>query len=161
MPETLESPARARATSFRLVLHALTFLTFLSLWTWKLLEPYPVPEDISEGLEKAGLSFAAAKTLHATGYAFLTVLAGTLPVSWRWRRWLVVFLVLHGAGSEILQDVMDLGRTGKLRDVLIDWAGIAGGVFCLWWRWGPGGNPDGAGTGAGAHGNRTHCGLPQ
>lgn len=97
-----------------------------------------MPEDIREGLEKAGLSFAAAKTLHAAGYAFLTVLAGALPVPWRRTRWLVVFLVLHGAGTEILQDVMDLGRTGTLRDVLIDWTGIAAGMLALWWARGRG-----------------------
>lgn len=123
-----------RGSAPRLLFHALTFLVFLSLWTWKLLEPYPVPEEISEGLAKAGLSFAAAKTLHASGYAFLTVLAGAMPVPRRWRWFLVGLLVLHGVASEIGQTFVP-NRTGTVRDVLIDWLGITLGVLALrWWN---------------------------
>lgn len=110
------------------------FLVFLGLWTWKLLEPYPVPEDLRDGLEKAGLSFIAAKCLHAAGYAFLTVLAFTLPVPRRWNWILVVFLMLHGVGTEIGQTFVP-NRTGRIRDALIDWLGIGLGLGAvLAWR---------------------------
>ena len=110
------------------------FLVLLGLWTWKLLEPHPVPEGIREGLEKAGLSFIAAKTLHAAGYAFLTVLAFTLPVPRRWKWIIVGFLVLHGVGTEIGQTFVP-SRTGRVRDVLIDWLGIGLGLLAVFaWR---------------------------
>jgi VanZ family protein len=116
----------------RLLVHALVFLVFLSLWTWKLLEPSPVPEDI-RGELSPDLAFVLAKTLHAGGYAFLTVLAGTLPVPRRWQVFLVGLMVLHGAASEVAQYAMAVGRTRKVTDVLIDWAGVTAGVLLLWW----------------------------
>jgi VanZ family protein len=131
--EIRAEPSEPRGLSPRLFSHALTFLVFLSLWTWKLLEPSPVPEDLAEGLAKAGLSFTAAKTLHASGYAFLTVLAGTMPASRAWRRGLIGFMVFHGALSEFLQWAMPFNRTGTVRDVLIDWLGVSLGVLLLWW----------------------------
>jgi VanZ family protein len=137
MPDDLtpgeDTPAGTRSTpgTGRLVIHALVFLTFLSLWTWKLLVPHPVPEELKAGLDRAGLSFLAAKTLHAAGYAFLTVLAATLPVAWRWRYVLVGLLVLHGIGTEIGQTFVP-NRTGRVYDVLVDWAGITAGVAALW-----------------------------
>jgi len=115
-----------------LFFHAFVLLFFISLWTWKLLEPHPVPEDLRAELDWAGLSFIAAKSLHAVGYAFLTVLAATLPVPQRWRYVLIGLLVLHGVATEIGQYVMDVGRTGQVKDVLIDWVGITAGVGLVW-----------------------------
>jgi hypothetical protein len=43
----------------------------------------------------------------------------------------VGFLLLHGAGSELLQHVLPFNRTGKVTDVLIDWAGVAVGVLAV------------------------------
>jgi len=108
--------------------HMGSFVLFLSLWTWKLLEPHPVPEELRERL--AGFDFAAAKTLHAGGYAFLAVLAATLPVARFWRWCLLGFLVLHGAATEIGQTFVP-NRTGRVYDVLIDWCGIALGVLAV------------------------------
>jgi VanZ family protein len=116
------------------ILRFTIFFAFLGLWTWKLLEPNPVPEDLHEGLEQAGLSFAVAKCLHATGYAFLTALAFTLPVRRRWNWIFVGFLVLHGAGTEIGQTFVP-NRTGRVRDVLIDWFGIGLGLLAVFvWK---------------------------
>jgi VanZ family protein len=118
----------------RFYLHTLTFLVFLGLWTWKLLEPHPVPEELSEGLAALELNYLAAKSLHAGGYAFLTVLAGTLPVPQRWRYFLIGLLICHGVASEIGQYLMEVGRTGRVSDVLIDWVGITAGVLVIrWW----------------------------
>ena len=112
--------------------HLLTFLLFLSLWTWKLLEPTPVPEAVTAGWSLE-FKLVAAKSLHVAGYAFLTVLAATLPAPRRWRVSLVGFLVLHGVGTEIAQYVMDVGRHGCVEDVLIDWVGIALGMLLVRW----------------------------
>jgi VanZ family protein len=105
-------------------------LVFLSLWTWKLLDPNPVPEAVADKL-KGDLRFFAAKLLHAGAYAFLTFLAVTLPVPNYWRWFLVGLLVLHGVATEIGQTFVP-GRTGKVWDVLIDWGGIT--ITVLLWR---------------------------
>jgi VanZ family protein len=110
---------------------AVVFVPALAVWTWKLLEPNPVPEPVLKILSVWDfLPYLAAKTLHAGGYAVLTVLAWVAaPSRWRWIA--VGFLLLHGAGSELLQHVLPFNRTGKLTDVLIDWAGIAVGVLAV------------------------------
>jgi VanZ family protein len=111
-------------------------LGFLGLWTWKLLEPNPVPEELSSKLTSVE-KFVAAKTLHACGYAFLTFLAVTLPVPRHWRWFFAGLLALHGVATEIGQTFVP-GREGSRRDVLIDWCGVALGVVTwqAWARWG-------------------------
>jgi VanZ family protein len=106
------------------------FLVLLGLWTWKLLEPQPVPEAVSQELG-IDLQFALAKTLHAGAYAFLTVLAGLLPFRRPYFWALAAALALHGVGTEIGQTYVP-NRHGCVRDVLIDWAGIAAGLGFLW-----------------------------
>ena len=71
--------------------------------------------------------------LHAGAYAFLTVLASFLPVR-RSLFWIVVAaLALHAIGTEIGQTYVP-NRHGSVRDVLIDWVGIAVGLLVLrWW----------------------------
>jgi hypothetical protein len=89
-----------------------------------------------------GLYDVLAKVGHAVVYAVLTVLALTLP-SAGWRRPLVGLLLLHGIGTELAQHLMAVGRTGKVTDVLIDWAGIAAGVLLLRLRASGGRQPPG------------------
>ncbi len=126
--EPLPPPTRQK------LLRISVFLVLLALWTWKLLEPYPVPDEISEGLARLGLKFVAAKSLHLVLYAVLTILAITLPVPRRWRYFLVGLLVWHGVATEIGQRFVP-NRTGSLRDVLIDWCGIALGLLvAMWWK---------------------------
>ena len=62
----------------RKVLPFALFALFLGLWTWKLLEPNPVPEPVTRGIP-TDLKFWLAKALHLGGYAFLTVLAACSP----------------------------------------------------------------------------------
>lgn len=110
---------------------AIVFVPALAAWTWKLLEPNPVPEPVLKILSVWDfLPFLAAKALHAGGYAVLTALAWVAtPGRWRWGA--VAFMLLHGAGTELLQHVMPFNRTGKLADVLIDWVGIAFGLLAV------------------------------
>lgn len=111
----------------------LVFLAVLGLWTWKLLEPNPVPEVVKAGLS-ADVRFLLAKSLHAVAYAFLTVLAAFLPVRRPYFWMAVAALAVHGVGTELGQRYVP-NRTGSARDVLIDWAGIGLGLAALWaWR---------------------------
>ncbi|MBP3959161.1 VanZ family protein [Gemmata sp. G18] len=102
------------------------FALFLGLWTWKLLEPIPVPEALVGRL--GDWKFYAAKLLHAGAYAFLTVLAVTLPLPRYWRWYFVGLLALHGGATEIGQTFVP-SRTGSVRDVAIDWVGISLGLL--------------------------------
>lgn len=107
----------------------LIFAVFLGLWTWKLLEPNPVPEAVRSGIP-TDLKFILAKILHAGAYAFLTVLAAFLPVR-RPYFWMVVLtLAIHGMGTEIGQTYVE-NRHGSVLDVLIDWFGIGLGLMAL------------------------------
>ncbi len=108
------------------------FLFFLALWTWKLLEPNPVPERVADEIP-TDLKFILAKALHASAYAFLTVLAGFLPVRRPFFWAVIAVLALHAVGTEIGQTYVP-NRHGSVRDVLIDWAGIAVGLLVLRWR---------------------------
>ncbi|VTU00848.1 : VanZ [Gemmataceae bacterium] len=114
----------------RTALPTAVFLTFLGLWTWKLLEPSPVPEAVGEVIP-TDLKFIASKCAHLGGYTFLTILAAWLPLRRRGFWGVVALLALHGVLSEVLQHALGWGRTGKWTDVLIDWAGIALGVLVL------------------------------
>lgn len=116
-----------------LVPHLLVLLVFLSLWTWKLLEPVPVPSQVTGGLSTE-VKFALAKILHVGGYAFLAILAATLPAPRHWRTFLVILLLIHGAATEIGQSFIP-NRTGKLADVALDWIGVGLAVLLVrWWR---------------------------
>ena len=117
----------------RTVLPFVVFAVFLGLWTWKLLEPLPVPESLTEGWS-LDLKFVASKALHVSGYGFLTLLAAWLPVRRPYFWAAVGVLALHGCLTEYLQEAMAIGRTGKVSDVFIDWFGIALGLLVLW-RW--------------------------
>ena len=114
----------------RTVTPFVVFLTFLGLWTWKLLEPVPVPEAIEQQIP-VDQKFLLAKSLHVGAYAFLTILAASLPVRRPYFWAVVVGLALHGVGTEIGQTYIP-NRNGCVRDVIIDWVGIGLGLAGLW-----------------------------
>ncbi len=110
----------------RLVVQAIIFAVLFALWTWRLCSP--IPDDLRAGMNATGNPFLVAKAAHVIGYAVLAALAATLPVRRRGRVILVGLLVLHGVATEVIQTYVP-GRTGKVADVLIDWAGIALGAL--------------------------------
>lgn len=116
--------------SAKRAIHLFALLALLALWTWKLLEPQPVPEALAAKL-KGETRFVAAKSLHACGYFTLTLLAVTLPVPNYWRWYFAALLALHGVATEVGQTYVP-GRVGSVRDVLIDWIGVATAVLA--WR---------------------------
>lgn len=109
---------------------AAAFAAALAVWTWKLLEPHPVPESWLGDLRSWAelLPFLLAKALHCGGYAFLAVLALVWPPP-RWRPIVIACLMAHGVATEVLQELLPFNRTGRVADVAIDWAGIAAGVL--------------------------------
>ena len=118
----------------RLAAQGTVFAALLGLWTWKLVSPVPVPEELRARLN-ADQALLIAKALHLSGYALLAVLAGTLPAPRRWRVGLVLMLFAHGVATEFIQTYVP-NRTGKASDVLIDWNGVALGAVAaqLWNR---------------------------
>lgn len=105
------------------------FLFFLGLWTWELLAENPVPESVHRAIPD-GWHFYMAKGLHVGAYAFLTVLAGLLPVNRFVFRGAVALLALHGIAGEVGQTFVP-GRTGSARDVVLDWVGLGLGLAAL------------------------------
>jgi hypothetical protein len=112
------------------------FWLALILWSWLLLKPNPFPETARE-LDNWGewATFLAAKTLHASCYAILTL--------WVWFSWsgrsqklLFWFVVLHAVLSEVGQYLGNLWfgtlRYGCIRDVLIDWFGVVMAMTARW-----------------------------
>jgi VanZ family protein len=101
----------------------------LTIWTWLLVEPNPVPDNVRKILSVHDLlPFLAAKSLHMAGYAVLALLLHlTLPGTQPSRIFAVSLLMLHGLGTEFIQTLVP-NRSGHPRDVLIDWFGIAMGT---------------------------------
>ena len=120
----MTAPRRLRVAA------GVAFAVGLTLWTWKLLDPYPVPDGLRSTLGYwSWLPFVAAKCLHFAGYAFLTV-AGQLAVPRRFRLVVAAFMVAHGAATEIGQTYVP-NRDGNKRDVAIDAAGVLVGTLLL------------------------------
>ena len=114
----------------------LLFWPALAVWTWKLVEPNPVPEAVGDYLDTP-LKFLIAKSLHFSGYAFLAFTLG-IWVPPRQRPLLLAFtlMLFHGVATEVIQTMVP-NRSGRPVDVMIDWAGIATGTAVGWRFWKP------------------------
>ena len=112
----------------------LLFWPALAIWTWKLVEPKPVPEVVGDWLDDPG-KFLVGKSLHFSGYAYLAFVLG-IWVPPRRRPLVLAFSLMlsHGIGTEVIQTMVP-NRTGRVADVLIDWAGIATGTLVGWRFW--------------------------
>ena len=122
-------PPRAGMRVLKTVLPFAAFLFFLAVWTWELLAENPVPDPVKRAIPDAW-KFWLAKSLHVCAYAFLTVLAGLLPVGREYFWGAVALLLLHGIGGEIGQTFVN-GRHGSVRDVGLDWVGVVLGLVAL------------------------------
>jgi VanZ family protein len=111
----------------------LAWCVVLVAWTIALLTTEPV--HVAEAVLAPRMLFPASKFLHVSAYALLAVLSGWLQVSFRFRWLLLVFLSLHAAGTEYLQQFVP-ERVPSLRDVGIDHVGIVLGLAVSWkWWW--------------------------
>lgn len=97
------------------------WLLALACWTAALLSPEP-PRTGAEVLPPSWLVWVA-KSLHVSAYACFAFAAGWLTPARRARGALWGGLALHGALTEWGQLYVD-GRTGSLRDVLLDVGGV-------------------------------------
>lgn len=116
------------------LVRGLIWLIYFVAWSTALLLPVPVKPG--EGLRDPDLLFLFSKSLHVLAYAFFAGLTGWLRPAGR-QRWLLIgLLAAHGAATEFLQWYFpELGRYGCVRDVLLDWLGIALGVAVTWNWW--------------------------
>lgn len=110
---------------------------WLALATWTVLLVRPTPKEAVTALNDLSdiLPWLVAKALHVTGYAGFAV--GAL-VLFRHRWWVLGAVAAHAVLGELGQYWGDVwfatGRVGSVKDVLIDWLGMAIGVG-LWWAW--------------------------
>ena len=111
-------------------LHTAIFLAFLISWTVALLSPVP-EESASKVLGDKDTIWIFGKGLHISAYAWLAFL-GVSCVGPRWQGWMVAGLILHGITTEYFQDFV--GRTGAVRDALLDSIGVTIGtsIILLW-----------------------------
>jgi hypothetical protein len=113
----------------------LLFWPALAIWTWLLVKPNPFPEIVRILSSWAELLiYLAHKTAHIGGYAgflFLAAACYSAPI----RQVMILLVVVHGPLSELGQYLgnrwFETGRHGCVLDVVIDWAGMAGG-YVLW-----------------------------
>ena len=112
----------------------LLWLAYAASWTIALVAPVPDAENLPFGEELFDFRMVFAKTVHVSAYAVFAVLTGWLRVPLRCRLPLLFFLMLHGAGTEWMQEKLTSTRSGSLNDVLLDHLGIAIGC-CLSWKW--------------------------
>jgi hypothetical protein len=98
----------------------------LALWTWGLVSPSP--PQVSEWLLPPYLRYAAAKTLHFTAYAVLSLLVAWLPARRPVLIALWVLLFVHAGVTEWAQTFVN-NRTGSPYDVAINSAGILTGLL--------------------------------
>ncbi len=108
----------------KLTVRGLGWCLCIALWTTALLTISAA--RVGQAVTPEILHFPAAKFLHISAYAFLTLYLKWLPL--RRGRWLLVaFLSFHAFGTEFFQQFVP-GRHGQLSDVLIDHFGIALGM---------------------------------
>jgi VanZ family protein len=124
---------RDRDRMRKLMVRGLGWCLCLVLWTVALLTLFPV--QVGQVVVPQTLHFPAAKFLHISVYAFLTVYLKWLPIG-RGRWLLLAFLSLHAAGTEFFQQFVP-GRHGMFNDVLIDHFGMALGLALTWKFWLP------------------------
>jgi VanZ family protein len=108
----------------KITVRGLGWCLCVAVWTTALLTIFAA--RVGQAVTPEILHFPAAKFLHISAYAFLTLYLKWLPL--RRGRWLLLaFLSLHAFGTEFFQQFVP-GRHGALSDVLIDHCGIALGM---------------------------------
>ena len=114
------------------------------IWTaivivWMAALQYPVPDSGSLPAAEFILThrFLLGKSLHVLVYGGLTALSAFVPMATRYRWLMMLFLMTHAWGGEMLQEVLNpwCHRGGSLSDVGIDIVGILLGVAASWKWW--------------------------
>lgn len=109
----------------------------LALWValfgaWSAALLVPIPKGAVKAVGGPDYSFIISKILHVGVYAVGALGAIWLPASRRTRLALIALLILHGPATEYLQQFV--GRGTSLRDIALDWSGVAIGCLLGWRR---------------------------
>ena len=107
------------------------------VWTVGLQYRVPEPRSLPAGEFIVTNRFLLGKSLHVLVYAGLTALSAWVPMATRYRWLMMLFLMTHAWGGEMLQEVLNswCHRGGSLSDVGIDVVGILLGVAASWKWW--------------------------
>lgn len=103
--------------------------TALAVWTYMLLSP-EVSKELGE-IVPTTQRYVASKGLHVAGYAFFAIIVPYLTDSIRFRRTLWFSLVAHGILTECIQPYV--GRSGEVRDAILDTVGVGMGLMLSRW----------------------------
>jgi hypothetical protein len=112
----------------------LIWTLFVVAWTLALELPVPETGGLPGGVT---IKVAIAKSVHVAIYAALTALSGWVPVPARYRWLMMLFVMAHASGSELLQLALQdyCKRGGSLTDVGLDHLGIVIGAAASWKWW--------------------------
>jgi VanZ family protein len=105
-----------------------TWIVSISVLTWKLLDPNPIPKGMEPPID---LAYLLAKSFHVCCYSFVTALGLWLSPSPKWRIGYVALMVWHAIGTEIAQSYIPT-RSGSVKDVAFDYLGITIGCLVIW-----------------------------
>lgn len=111
------------------------WLIYVVSWSAALLVPVPVKPRENSALLHPLVLFLFSKSLHVAAYALLAVLSGWLRLRGRACWLMMAFLLFHAAATEFLQWLLPTGRTGCVRDVVLDAVGIGLGMAITWKWW--------------------------
>lgn len=110
------------------------WIVFTLAWTAGLVLPISSPTFGDTEEIRNLVRFILSKGAHLSLYAAWTVLTGSLRAPFRYRLFLLMFLMFHAVATEWVQTFVP-SRTGLLRDAAIDHLGIFLGVLISfrWW----------------------------
>src|SRR6187397_2947960 len=80
----------------------------------------PVPPRLGEAVIPTGWQFFASKCVHVGAFTLMALTASLLARTTRYRVFLIVTLLCHGALTEYIQTFVE-GRHGCIQDVGINW----------------------------------------
>ncbi len=109
---------------------------FVMAWTIALEAPIPEPSNLPGGAIIVTNKYFIAKAGHVTAYAVLTLLSAWVPLPARYRWLMILFVMGHAVGTELLQAALEeyCHRGGSLADVGFDYLGIVlGTIVEKWW----------------------------
>lgn len=102
----------------------------LGIWTYLLLS-LSTAHEVRQAVPSEGHRFYVVKVIHFGAYAALSFALPFLSSSSRVHTLGMVFLMLHGAITELIQP--SFGRSGEFRDFLFDSLGVVTGLLVATW----------------------------
>jgi hypothetical protein len=115
----------------------LIWMGFVVGWSIALEVPFQDTAGLPGGEFIMTNRMVVTKSLHVCVYVVMTILSGWVPMPARYRWLMMLFLMIHATGSELLQLALEshFHRGGSLTDVGFDNLGILIGVIVSWKWW--------------------------